>query len=144
MSASSAAQPDSDSTAAQPASMSQATLASAAQPAAVTSTGSTVASSSSGVLHIDESSQLQGELNHATVIRLNYARESKNSLNRNNYSGPRGKRRSNVSCSAQSVLPAREKRHSSQVLSKTKSSKKAMQNTLHCCTTCLKTGVVCS
>ena len=89
MSASSAAQPDSDSTAAQPASMSQATLASAAQPAAVTSTGSTVASSSSGVLHIDESSQLQGELNHATVIRTNYARESKNSLNRNNYSGPR-------------------------------------------------------
>ena len=76
VSASSAAQPASDSTAAQLASVSQATLASVAQPAAVTSTGSTVASSSSGILHIDESSQLQGKGNHAAAIQANYARDS--------------------------------------------------------------------
>ena len=42
-----------------------------------------------GVLYIDESSQLQGELNHAASLRTTYARESKYGLNRNNYSGPR-------------------------------------------------------
>ena len=41
-----------------------------------------------GVLHIDESSQLQGELNHAAALRTTYAREKKYSLDRNNYSGP--------------------------------------------------------
>ena len=41
-----------------------------------------------GVLYIDESSQLQGELNHAASLRTTYARESKYSLNRNNSSGP--------------------------------------------------------
>ena len=38
-----------------------------------------------GVLYIDESSQLQGELNHAAALRTTYARESKYSLNRNNF-----------------------------------------------------------
>ena len=42
-----------------------------------------------GVLYIDESSMLQAELNHAAALRTTYARESKYSLNRNNYSGPR-------------------------------------------------------
>ena len=42
-----------------------------------------------GVLYIDESSQLQGELNHAAALRTTYARESQYGLNRNNYSGPR-------------------------------------------------------
>ena len=42
-----------------------------------------------GVLYIDESSQLQGELNHAASLRTTYARESQYGLNRNNYSGPR-------------------------------------------------------
>ena len=42
-----------------------------------------------GVLYIDESSQLQGELNHAASLRTTYARESKYGLNRNSYSGPR-------------------------------------------------------
>ena len=42
-----------------------------------------------GVLYIDESSQLQAELNHAAALRTTYARESKCGLNRNNYSGPR-------------------------------------------------------
>ena len=42
-----------------------------------------------GVLYIDESSQLQAELNHAAALRTTYARESKYGLNRNNYSGPR-------------------------------------------------------
>ena len=46
-----------------------------------------------GVLYIDESSQLQGELNHAAALRTTYARESKYSLNRNNFElgcfGPR-------------------------------------------------------
>ena len=37
-----------------------------------------------GVLYIDESSQLQGELNHAASLRTTYARESKYGLNRNN------------------------------------------------------------
>ena len=41
-----------------------------------------------GVLHIDESSMLQGELNHAASLRTTYARESKHKLNRNNYSSP--------------------------------------------------------
>ena len=41
-----------------------------------------------GVLYIDESSQLQGELNHAASLRTTYARESKYGLNRNNYSTP--------------------------------------------------------
>ena len=76
MSASSAAQLASDSTAAQLASVSQATLASATPPAAVTSTGSTVASSSSGILHIDETSQLQGKVMHAAAVRANHARDS--------------------------------------------------------------------
>jgi hypothetical protein len=42
-----------------------------------------------GVLYIDESSQLQGELNHEAALRTTYARESKYGLNRNSYSGPR-------------------------------------------------------
>ena len=42
-----------------------------------------------GVLYIDESSQLQAELNHAAALRTTYARESKYGLNRDNYSGPR-------------------------------------------------------
>ena len=42
-----------------------------------------------GALYIDESSMLQAELNHAASLRTTYARESKYSLNRNNYSGPR-------------------------------------------------------
>ena len=42
-----------------------------------------------GVLYIDESSQLQGELNHAAALRTTYAREAKYGLNRNNYSGPK-------------------------------------------------------
>jgi len=42
-----------------------------------------------GVLYIDESSQLQGELNHAAALRTTYARESKYpQINRNNYSSP--------------------------------------------------------
>ena len=41
-----------------------------------------------GVLHIDESSMLQGELNHAASLRTTYARESKHKLDRNNYSSP--------------------------------------------------------
>ena len=41
-----------------------------------------------GVLHIDESSMLQGELNHAASLRTTYARESKYKLDRNNYSSP--------------------------------------------------------
>jgi hypothetical protein len=41
-----------------------------------------------GVLYIDESSQLQGELNHAASLRTTYAREARYGLNRNNYSGP--------------------------------------------------------
>ena len=41
-----------------------------------------------GVLHIDESSMLQGELNHAASLRTTYVRESKYKLNRNIYSGP--------------------------------------------------------
>ena len=40
------------------------------------------------VLHIDESSMLQGELNHAASLRTTYARESKHKLDRNNYSSP--------------------------------------------------------
>ena len=42
-----------------------------------------------GVLYIDESSQLQAELNHAAALRTSYARENKYNLNLNNYSGPR-------------------------------------------------------
>ena len=42
-----------------------------------------------GVLYIDESSQLQGALNHAASLRTTYAREAKYDLNRNNYSDPR-------------------------------------------------------
>ena len=42
-----------------------------------------------GVLYIDESSQLQGELNHAAALRTTYARESKYGLSKNIYSGPR-------------------------------------------------------
>ena len=42
-----------------------------------------------GVLYIDESSQLQAELNHAAAIRTTYSRESKYNLNRSSYSGPR-------------------------------------------------------
>ena len=42
-----------------------------------------------GVLYIDESSQLQGELNHAGSLRTTYAREAKYGLDRNSYSGPR-------------------------------------------------------
>ena len=42
-----------------------------------------------GALYIDESSQLQGELNHAAALRTTYARESKYGLNRSNYSSPR-------------------------------------------------------
>ena len=42
-----------------------------------------------GTLYIDESSMLQGELNHASSLRTTYARESKYSLDRNDYSGPR-------------------------------------------------------
>ncbi|MDP6416552.1 MAG: hypothetical protein QGG54_16205, partial [Gammaproteobacteria bacterium] len=49
----------------------------------------TITHADAGVLYIDESSQLQGELNHAAALRTTYARESKYSLNRNNYSGPR-------------------------------------------------------
>ena len=45
--------------------------------------------SDAGVLYIDESSQLQGEPNHATALRTTYARESQYGLNQNNYSGPR-------------------------------------------------------
>ena len=41
-----------------------------------------------GVLYIDESSQLQAELNHAAALRTTYARESRYRLNRSNYSGP--------------------------------------------------------
>ena len=42
-----------------------------------------------GALYIDESSQLQGELNHASSLRTTYAREKKYSLDRNKYSDPR-------------------------------------------------------
>ena len=42
-----------------------------------------------GVLHIDESSQMQGDLHHTAALRTTYARESKYSLNRHNYSSPR-------------------------------------------------------
>ena len=41
-----------------------------------------------GVQYIDESSQLQGALNHAAALRTTYAREAKYDLNRNNYSDP--------------------------------------------------------
>ena len=41
-----------------------------------------------GVLYIDESSQLPGELNHAAALRTTYAREAKYSLDRNRYSSP--------------------------------------------------------
>ena len=41
-----------------------------------------------GALYIDESSQLQGELNHAAALRTTYARESKYGLNRHTYSSP--------------------------------------------------------
>ena len=44
---------------------------------------------SAGVLHIDESSQLQGELNHAAALRTTYARSSKYNLDRSRYSEPR-------------------------------------------------------
>ena len=44
-----------------------------------------------GVLYIDESSQLQGELTHAAALRTTYARESKYGLNRNNYPGTRAR-----------------------------------------------------
>ena len=42
-----------------------------------------------GALYIDESSQLQGELNHAASLRTTYARETQYGLNRNNYSSPK-------------------------------------------------------
>ena len=42
-----------------------------------------------GVLYIDESSQLQGELNHAASLRTIYARENQYGFNRNSYSDPR-------------------------------------------------------
>ena len=42
-----------------------------------------------GVLYIDESSQLQAELNHAASLRTTYIRMAKYSLDPNNYSGPR-------------------------------------------------------
>ena len=42
-----------------------------------------------GVMYIDESSQLQGELNHAAALRTTYAREAKYNLNRNFYALPR-------------------------------------------------------
>ena len=41
-----------------------------------------------GVLHIDEASQLQAEMNHAAALRTTYARETRFTLDRNNYSGP--------------------------------------------------------
>jgi len=42
-----------------------------------------------GVLYIDESSQLQAELNHAAALRTTYSREAKyEKVNRNNYFGP--------------------------------------------------------
>ena len=41
-----------------------------------------------GALYIDESSQLQGELNHAAALRTTYARETKYKLDRNSYSSP--------------------------------------------------------
>ena len=42
-----------------------------------------------GVLYIDESSQLQAELNHAAALRTTYSREAKyETVNRNNYFGP--------------------------------------------------------
>ena len=42
-----------------------------------------------GVLFIDESSQLQAELNHAAALRTTYARESKyQDINRNRYAEP--------------------------------------------------------
>lgn len=41
-----------------------------------------------GVLHIDEASQLQAELNHAAALRTTYAREYAHKLDRNIYSQP--------------------------------------------------------
>ena len=41
-----------------------------------------------GALYIDESSQLQGELNHAAALRTTYVRESKYGLNRHTGSSP--------------------------------------------------------
>ena len=40
-------------------------------------------------MYVDESSQLQGELNHAASLRTTYTRMAKYSLDPNNYSGPR-------------------------------------------------------
>ncbi len=42
-----------------------------------------------GALHIDEYSQLQGELNHAGSLRTTYAREAKYNLDRNVYYAPK-------------------------------------------------------
>ena len=42
-----------------------------------------------GVLYIDESSMLQGELNHAAALRTTYAREATYRLDRSNYSSPK-------------------------------------------------------
>ena len=41
-----------------------------------------------GALFVDESSQLQGELNHAAALRTTYARDAKYKLSRNTYYGP--------------------------------------------------------
>ena len=41
-----------------------------------------------GAMHIDEYSQLQGELNNAGALRTTYARERRHGLNRNVYSEP--------------------------------------------------------
>ena len=39
-------------------------------------------------MHLDEYSQLQGELNNAAALRTTYAREAKFNLNRNSYHAP--------------------------------------------------------
>jgi hypothetical protein len=44
---------------------------------------------SAGVMYFDESSQLQGELNHAASLRTTYTRIAKYGLDPNSYSGPR-------------------------------------------------------
>ena len=41
-----------------------------------------------GVLHIDESSQLPADLNHAAALRTTYAREKHPGVDKNNYSAP--------------------------------------------------------
>ena len=47
-----------------------------------------VTNAEAGAMHLDEYSQLQGELNNAAALRTTYAREAKFGLNRNVYHTP--------------------------------------------------------